>query len=1111
MDSLVLEVWRIMVILSLPALTQCSPLFVMSAPNLLRVGAPERVFVEAQDYAGSAFEVTVRVQDYPYKTRELANQTVQLRQDNNYQALAEITIPEGNDVFEEDDTVNQYVYLLAQFPGQLLERVVLVSFQSGYIFVQTDKTIYTPSSTVQYRIYTLGLSMRPSDRPITVDVVDPEGVVVSRDALTPHEGVCSGAYKVQAFDSIGSWKIVTRFKSTPQNNFTYEFKVKNYVLPQVEVTLAPLKSYFYIDDEELIVNISARYLNKMEVTGMGFVVFSLQGLGTDYRHIASTQRVKITGGRGHATLTRERLLQVTPGTADIQHLTGTFIHVNVTVVTQTGYDTAYASISGIQIVTSPYTIHYKKTPRYFKPGMPFTCMIFVTNPDGSPAEGVEVQISNKKSSEISGITRTNGLVKLTVNTDKKDSLLLINAVTKDRNLTDARQARQSMTAFPYETKAGSENYLHIDIDATEQTIGDPVKVNLILRGSPGDQNQDLTCLILSKGQLVSAGRAKPEGKAVVSLTLTVTRDMVPSFRIVAYYHVGSSEVVSDSVWVDVKDTCREKLKVRPYRPGEAYVRKIFSLEITGDPGARVGLVVVDKGVYMLNNKHRLTQTKIWNTVEKLDAGCTAGSGKDSMGVFYDAGLVFETSTAGGTHSRTGSHCPSPRRQQRSLEDEEEVMAIFDDVISRSHFQESFFWQEEQLPTCDHGEKQCTSTSIRKDIVVTDAIAGWHISAVSLSDTSGICVADAFDISKAASFSLDLKIPPFCKCNEQLEIIAIVHNPQDEDMRVHLKLVETPTICSSATDRGGYVTTVEVRARTTHTVPFVIVPMETGTQSIVVAAADALWRTDGVQKDIVVLPVGVPRRTTVQFDMNPSVSGGYLTSVIGPWLIGVYDPIPNMPVHHIITAQAQPLVSRMEAVLSGDSVAPLLLRSGLGGGGEQDLVAMTTPLIANYYLDRTQQLLERRAEAVSIIRAGYHKLLTYRKQDGSFSVSKTTQSSTWLTAYVAKVFSMASGIISVDGQAICSALLWLVAHTQNPDGSFQELSPVPYTVSSTGNVYGKDRDASMTAFVLAAMQESPSALCTDKKITSSISRATHYLGLRIHTLTNPYAVAMALSI
>ena len=56
-----------------------------------------------------------------------------------------------------------------------------------------------------------------------------------------------------------------------------------------------------------------------------------------------------------------------------------------------------------------------------------------------------------------------------------------------------------------------------------------------------------------------AERIKRQGQTLVSLSLPGTKDMVPSFRIVAYYHVGSSEVVSDSVWVDVNGTCMGKV------------------------------------------------------------------------------------------------------------------------------------------------------------------------------------------------------------------------------------------------------------------------------------------------------------------------------------------------------------------------------------------------------------------------------------------------------------------------------------------------------------------------------------------------------------------------
>ncbi|XDV16108.1 hypothetical protein PO909_015950, partial [Leuciscus waleckii] len=158
--------------------------------------------------------------------------------------------------------------------------------------------------------------------------------------------------------------------------------------------------------------------------------------------------------------------------------------------------------------------------------------------------------------------------------------------------------------------------------------------------------------ILNKGQIVKADRFKRRGQPLVTLSLPVTKDMVPSFRFVAYYHVGSSEVVSDSVWVDVKDTCMGTLKLQVKDKRNTYgTGDEVRLQITGDPGARVGLVVVDKAVHVLN-KNRLTQTQIWDVIEKHDTGCTAGGGRDSMGVFSDSGLMFESHTAGGTNTRT---------------------------------------------------------------------------------------------------------------------------------------------------------------------------------------------------------------------------------------------------------------------------------------------------------------------------------------------------------------------------------------------------------------------------------------------------------------------------
>ncbi len=56
-----------------------------------------------------------------------------------------------------------------------------------------------------------------------------------------------------------------------------------------------------------------------------------------------------------------------------------------------------------------------------------------------------------------------------------------------------------------------------------------------------------------------------------------------------------------------------KNKMNTYGTGDE-----VKLQITGDPGAKVGLVMVDKAVHVLN-KNRLTQTKVNNVHQHLNS------------------------------------------------------------------------------------------------------------------------------------------------------------------------------------------------------------------------------------------------------------------------------------------------------------------------------------------------------------------------------------------------------------------------------------------------------------------------------------------------------------
>ncbi|KAL1281210.1 hypothetical protein QQF64_000013 [Cirrhinus molitorella] len=317
-----------------------------SAPNLLRVGSFENVFVEAQDYTGGNLNVRITVKNHPKKNLEILSKSVALTVDNKFQILTDI-----KNFFTDDPLEKQYVYLQAQFPSVTLEKVVMVSFQSGYLFVQTDKPIYTPASTV---------------------------------------------------------------------------------LPSFEVTISPRKPFFYVNERSLIVPVC----NK--VSGTAFVVFGVMDNDKKISIAASLQKAKISEGEGEAELKREMIKENFP---DIQQLVGKSLYISVSVLTESGSEMGEAHKKGIQIVTSPYTIHFKRTPQYFKPGMPFDVSVYVTNPDETPAKNVEVEVSP---GGVNGRTKANGIAKVTVNTPGKTSTLDITAKTKDPQLTAEQQAVKKM-------------------------------------------------------------------------------------------------------------------------------------------------------------------------------------------------------------------------------------------------------------------------------------------------------------------------------------------------------------------------------------------------------------------------------------------------------------------------------------------------------------------------------------------------------------------------------------------------------------------------------------------------------------------------------------------
>uniref|UniRef100_A0ACB8ENH4 Uncharacterized protein n=1 Tax=Sphaerodactylus townsendi TaxID=933632 RepID=A0ACB8ENH4_9SAUR len=177
-----------------------------------------------------------------------------------------------------------------------------------------------------------------------------------------------------------------------------------------------------------------------------------------------------------------------------------------------------------------------------------------------------------------------------------------------------------------------------------------------------------------------------------------------------------------------------------------------------------------------------------------------------------------------------------------------------------------------------------------------------------------------------------------------------------------------------------------------------------------------------------------------------------------------------------------------------------------------MIKMTPTVIATLYLDASGQWeklgVNRRADAVKQIMQGYAQELAYKKADHSYASFTGRPSSTWLTAYVAKVFAIAKSIESnIDARVICGAVKWLILEKQKPDGMFQEDAPVS-SRSMTGGAQGAEPDVSLTAFVLVALVECR-AICGEQigSLDNSITKAAEFLAKKYETLERSYTVTL----
>ncbi|NXE82773.1 CO4 protein, partial [Cochlearius cochlearius] len=1145
--------------------------FLITAPNVVHLGTQETITVQVHG-AERPVQVTA------YFKEETKNQlvseriTFNLNRNNNYQAMEKLMVKPGSlqqDLFKKSN--RPHVLLVTESRDLYKETTqstrILLSSKKGYIFIQTDKPIYTPNSKVKYRIFTLDNAMRPTDDTVTVAVLNSKGMVVKKSNRRI-KTTFSENFEIPDIAEPGTWKIKAWFHQYEMSNVSAEFEVKYYELPSFEVKLIPLQPYYHIWNENFVFDIEAKHSYGKGIQGAAYVRFGIIDESEKKVFLPGLeQQLSIQNGKGKVTL-NTTLLEEKSGRS-ISSLEGFHLYVAVTTVETASGEMREEELTNVKFVKSPYVVDLSNTKKYFVPGASFSVVASVTLIDGSPAASLPVTatvtLPGKPPVKKTEFSNKDGLISFVFDIPGDAQMLQIMAEEGKEKL---ESPEASIRAERYQS--ASQNYLSISIPHTLVAPGDTLRITLNDIHQSGSAKIDyFYYMVVAKGQVELLGRVLSSNKII---RLKITERMVPAFRFLAYYFIknkGRQEIVADSVWVDVTDVCEGKIKVRTeqerYEPTD-----MVNLLIETDHAGTVALAAVDKAVFILNKKNKLTAKKVFKAMNSYDLGCSAGGGANSVQVFTDVGLAFLSDTIK-SNIREGYKCPQvSRRQKRNLDFQKKISGIgikYQNTDLQKCCEDGMKLNPMRLscakrltkvagsPKCRKAFQDCCekATALRNEAKkrIRVGLARYYDEYEDMFDETSVSLRSYFPESWWWNFE-EVKTPGNHSVKNfapdsitTWEVQAISISPQKgfciadphtftvfKDFFVSLRLPYSVRRHEQ----------LEIRAVVYNYLPsdlqVVIVRMDAVKGLCTTEAAEKAPQLTLVAKgnsatpayfSVVPLTVGEIPITITVFD----TISGYADSIrknLNVLAEGILqreekticinndirshtldlnrppDMVPGSDSHVFVSLKGNMMDESVENCLSLTGIEKLIQVPT--GCAEQTMVKMAPAVYAIEYLKASQQWMnfnaEQKEEAISMIEKGYARLLEFQKSDGSYGAFKIIPSSVWLTAFIVKVLTRCIEYISIQDSHIHNSISYLI-NQQQTDDSFHDHHPV-LDRTMQGGIKSAEEDLALTAFVTIALQQTLQVY-ESPDVVQVIRRSRAYMKNQLSRNTNCYSIAI----
>ncbi|NXN31178.1 A2ML1 protein, partial [Nycticryphes semicollaris] len=1033
-----------------------------------------------------------------------------------------VTFPAPAPTKKNDEIVDLHVSIQGDSLDVSKKKQVMLRAVEPGIFIQTDKAVYKPGQQVKFRIVSMDKDFALSNKKTTCpSVQDPnQNRIAQWRDVSPQQGIVDLSLPLAAEPALGTYTIEVEEKS-------HSFRVEEYVLPKFEVTIS--LPDVVLEDKNIQVDICGRYTYGKPVQGkvQASLCQKVQGAWFNpFGNMESCTEVSGQTEKNGCFSTEISLLGL--------NLTGLNYRKRFQVqasLVEDGTGLEQKNTKSCDILHKTFTVTFKNTRDFYKPGIPYTGMLLLTGPDGTvlPQKQLSLFVSQQgKYTSQTFLTDKSGRVSFELETSDWSGMISLHAQVNHtldtQNGGTYQDAYVHLNPFFSETKS----FLQIRQLEGELPCGQPQQlwVDYIFKEKAlgtEPESLDVVFLVLAKGTIAAVLRkelaAVVERRDSFSLELPIGFELAPTAKVVGYAVLPNGEMVADSINLNVAKCFPNKVKMA-FSKDRALPGSALWLELKAAPGSLCAIRAVDRSVLLLKPEAELNTEAVYNVLPRFNhfgiqeappcSGFFWGYPLPAIPVLRTQRSLIYTgdwqSFPGPSWSYSkmetyklfqvkgptclckdlwtlisalsflvglGSHIYYSRTDNvatRVLDSSIPIAAFPEEPPApRTYFPETWLW--DLVPVGEGG-----STDIM--VTVPDAITEWEAGMFCTSPL-GLGLAPATTLTAFKPFFVELALPYSVVRHEAFTLVATVFNYLRQCLWVQVTLAESDKLeVSASTDEvyGGCICADEAR-----TFRWGVEATSLGEVNITVST-EALSSKELCGNEMPVVP-----------------AQGRVDTVIKPLLVQPGGILVEKAHNSLLCQEATEEISlevpanimegsqRAHVTVMGDIMGNALqnLDSLLAmpyGCGEQNMVLFAPNIYIQQYLEKSKQLRpDIRAKAQGFLQSGYQRELLYKHDDGSYSAFGKSDSSgnTWLTAFVLKSFGQARAYVAIEERHITDALHWLQKQQQKK-GCFRSVGKL-FNNALQGGV---SDELSLSAYVTAAILElglSP----TDEMVSSAL--------------------------